>query len=52
MLQANGRSQTDVMFAALAILAAMAMVLWFVTDLLLRRALPWQPDALLDGADR
>jgi len=52
MLQANGRSQTDVMFAALAILATMAMALWFVTDLLLRRALPWQPDALLDGADR
>jgi putative hydroxymethylpyrimidine transport system permease protein len=52
MLQANGRSQTDVMFAALAILAAMAMALWFVTDLLLRKALPWQPDALLDGAHR
>jgi putative hydroxymethylpyrimidine transport system permease protein len=46
MLQANGRSQTDVMFAALAILASMAMALWFVTDLLLRRMLPWQPDAL------
>jgi putative hydroxymethylpyrimidine transport system permease protein len=46
MLQANGRSQTDVMFAALAILASMAMALWFLTDLLLRRMLPWQPDAL------
>ncbi len=46
MLQANGRSQTDMMFAALAILASMAMALWFLTDLLLRRALPWQPDAL------
>ena len=52
MLQANGRSQTDVMFAALAILAAMAMALWFLTDLLLRRLLPWQPDALLDGETR
>jgi putative hydroxymethylpyrimidine transport system permease protein len=49
MLQANGRSQTDVMFAALAILATMAMALWFATDLLLRRMLPWQPDALLDS---
>lgn len=46
MLQANGRSQTDMMFAALAILASMAMALWFLTDLLLRRMLPWQPDAL------
>ena len=46
MLQANGRSQTDMMFAALAILAAMAMVLWFATDRLLRALLPWQPDAL------
>jgi putative hydroxymethylpyrimidine transport system permease protein len=48
MLQANGRSQTDMMFAALAILATMAMALWFATDLLLRRLLPWQPDALSD----
>ncbi|MXP61976.1 ABC transporter permease [Roseomonas sp. M0104] len=46
MLQANGRSQTDMMFAALAILAAMAMALWFATDRLLRALLPWQPDAL------
>jgi len=52
MLQANGRSQTDVMFAALAILATMAMVLWFVTDLLLRRMLPWQPDALSEDTSR
>jgi putative hydroxymethylpyrimidine transport system permease protein len=48
MLQANGRSQTDMMFAALAILATMAMALWFVTDRLLRALLPWQPDQLLD----
>jgi putative hydroxymethylpyrimidine transport system permease protein len=51
MLQANGRSQTDMMFAALAILATMAMALWFMTDLLLRRMLPWQPDALLDPGE-
>lgn len=46
MLQANGRSQADMMFAALAILAVMAMTLWFVTDRLLRALLPWQPDQL------
>jgi putative hydroxymethylpyrimidine transport system permease protein len=48
MLQANGRSQTGMMFAALAVLAAMAMALWFATDRLLRALLPWQPDALRD----
>jgi putative hydroxymethylpyrimidine transport system permease protein len=47
MLHANGRSQTDLMFAALLVLAAMALVLWFAMDLLLRRAIPWQPDQLL-----
>jgi putative hydroxymethylpyrimidine transport system permease protein len=52
MLQANGRSQTDMMFAALAILATMAMALWFTTDLLLRRMLPWQPDALSEDTQR
>ncbi|MCQ4162004.1 ABC transporter permease [Roseomonas sp. GC11] len=48
MLQANGRSQTDMMFAALTILAAMAMALWFITDKALRAMLPWQPDQLSD----
>ena len=48
MLQANGRSQTDMMFAALFILAVMAMALWFAIDRLLRALLPWQPDQLLD----
>lgn len=47
MLQANGRSQTDVMFAALFVLALMALALWFAIDWLLRRAIPWQPDSLL-----
>jgi putative hydroxymethylpyrimidine transport system permease protein len=46
MLQANGRSQTDVMFAALFVLALMALALWFTVDRLLRRAIPWQPDSL------
>ena len=47
MLHANGRSQTDVMFAALFVLALMALALWFTVDRLLRRAIPWQPDSLL-----
>ena len=47
MLHANGRSQTDLMFAALFMLALMALALWFTTDRLLRRAIPWQPDSLL-----
>lgn len=46
MLHANGRSQTDVMFAALFVLALMALALWFTVDRLLRRAIPWQPDTL------
>jgi len=46
MLHANGRSQTDVMFAALFVLALMALALWFSVDALLRRAIPWQPDSL------
>lgn len=52
MLHANGRSQTDVMFAALFVLALMALALWFATDLLLRRAIPWQPDSLLTEPTR
>jgi putative hydroxymethylpyrimidine transport system permease protein len=51
MLHANGRSQTDVMFAALFVLALMALVLWFTMDRLLRRAIPWQPDSLFSGRD-
>jgi putative hydroxymethylpyrimidine transport system permease protein len=46
MLHANGRSQTDVMFAALFVLALMALALWFAMDRALRRAIPWQPDHL------
>jgi putative hydroxymethylpyrimidine transport system permease protein len=48
MLHANGRSQTDVMFAALFVLALMALALWFTVDRLLRRAIPWQPDLLTE----
>jgi putative hydroxymethylpyrimidine transport system permease protein len=44
MLHANARMQIDVMFAALATLAFLAVVLYFSVDELLRRALPWQPE--------
>jgi len=46
MLHANGRMQTDLLFAALLVLALLAITLWAVIDALLRRAIPWQPDAL------
>ncbi|MSP66802.1 MAG: ABC transporter permease [Alphaproteobacteria bacterium] len=44
MLHANGRMQTDLMFAALATLAVLALLLYVAVDRALRRALPWQPD--------
>lgn len=46
MLHANARAQTDLMFAALFVLALIALALWFTLDRLLRRAIPWQPDTL------
>ncbi|MBL8669932.1 MAG: ABC transporter permease [Alphaproteobacteria bacterium] len=45
MLHANGRMQTDLLFAALLVLATMTLTLYFAVDAGLRRALPWQPDA-------
>ena len=42
MLQSNARMQTDTMFAALALLAAMVLVLRFVVERLTRRMVPWQ----------
>lgn len=44
MLHANARMQTDLLFAALFVLAAFAVALYAVLDAALRRALPWQPD--------
>jgi putative hydroxymethylpyrimidine transport system permease protein len=44
MLHANARMQTDLMFAALFVLATAAVALYATVDALLRRALPWQPD--------
>ena len=45
MLHANGRMQTDLMFAALFTLAVIAVALYFAVDIGMRRALPWQPES-------
>jgi len=44
MLQANARIETDVMFAALFVLALMAITLWVLVDRVLKRVLYWAPD--------
>ncbi len=44
MLQANGRMQIDLMFAALLTLAVIGVALYFAVDASLRRALPWVAD--------
>ncbi len=44
MLHANARMQVDLMFAALLVLAAMALGLHAATDRGLRRLIPWQPE--------
>jgi putative hydroxymethylpyrimidine transport system permease protein len=45
MLLANGRAQTDVMFAALFILAAMSVLLRAAVDLATARLTPWAPES-------
>ena len=45
MLNANARVQTDVCFAALFVLALMAVLLWQAVDVVLRRVLYWVPDS-------
>jgi putative hydroxymethylpyrimidine transport system permease protein len=45
MLLMNGRVQTAAMFAALFMLALMAVAIWFAIDAALRAALRWQPDS-------
>jgi len=44
MLHANARMQIDVMFAALAVLAAMALTLYFLVDWAMVRIVFWQAD--------
>ena len=48
MLHANGRMQTDLMFAALIVLAGLALTVYFVIDHLLRRLVHWSPEAMPD----
>jgi putative hydroxymethylpyrimidine transport system permease protein len=45
MLLMNGRVQTAAMFAALFVLAIMAVAIYFVIDATLRRLVAWQPEA-------
>ncbi|MGJ8515404.1 ABC transporter permease [Carnimonas bestiolae] len=44
MLNANARMQADVCFAALFILVLMTILLWVVTDLLLRYVINWSEE--------
>lgn len=44
MLHANARMQIDLMFAALALLAAVSLLLYFCIDRLLDRLIYWQPN--------
>jgi putative hydroxymethylpyrimidine transport system permease protein len=44
MLNSNARIETDVMFAALFVLALMTIVLWVLVDRALRKLLFWVPD--------
>lgn len=46
MLQSNARMQTDVMFAALVLLALLTLGLWTAVDRLMRRVVRWQPESL------
>ena len=48
MLHANARMQVDLMFAALLVLAAMALALWLVVDRGGRALVRWQPEDLVD----
>jgi putative hydroxymethylpyrimidine transport system permease protein len=44
MLHANARMQTDLVFAALAVLGVTAALLWFAVDAVLARLLPWSAE--------
>ena len=46
MLQANARMQVDRMFAALLVLAAMALLLWWAVDWAGRVLVRWQPETV------
>ncbi len=48
MLHANARTQVDLMFAALIVLAAFAILLYFGIDHLIKRIIFWQPENTLE----
>jgi putative hydroxymethylpyrimidine transport system permease protein len=50
MMNANARVQTDVMFAALLVLAVVTILLWVIVDRLLKRLLYWVPDTTAAAA--
>ena len=46
MLHANGRMQIDLMFAAVILLAALAICFYFSIDFVLKKLIRWQPETL------
>ena len=48
MLHANARMQVDLVFAALFLLALMALALYFAVDRTARRLVPWQRETLTE----
>jgi ABC-type nitrate/sulfonate/bicarbonate transport system permease component len=44
MLNANAWMQTNLMFAALVLLAGMTILLWVAVDVLLKKLLHWAPE--------
>ena len=44
MVQSNARMQTDTVFAAMALLAAMTLILRWAVDVLTARMTPWAPE--------
>jgi len=47
MLHANARMQVDLLFAALLVLAGMALALWLAVDRAGRALAYWQPESLV-----
>ncbi len=52
MLHANARMQTDLVFAALTILAGFSLALWAIVGLATRRLIHWAPDTLSPSLTR
>ncbi len=50
MLHANARSQIDLMFAALIVLAGFAVLLYFGIDFLIKKTVFWQTETTLEAS--